>query len=96
MWYREAADQLKEYTPMEYRQICKLTIGIPILRGDDFEFQELYDKTVKPLSYEDKVKLMDWFPVTSLMTMKQKSRYLDEVYEHFRDLGVQLTQPEEK
>ena len=94
MWYREAAAQLKEYTPLGYRQICKLTLGIPILRGDSYDFQELYDKTVKTLNYEDKIALMDWFPVTSLMTKTQKKNFLDAQYIYLSGLGAQLTEPE--
>ncbi len=95
MWYREAAEQLKEFTPLEYRQICKLTLGIPILRGEDYSFQQLYDKTVKPLNYEDKIALMDWFPVTSLMTKMQKKDFLDAQYIYLTGLGAQLTEPNE-
>jgi len=32
-------------------------------------------------------------PVTSAMTTKQKTKYLDEVYKHFTGLGIQLTEP---
>jgi len=95
MWYREAAEQLKEYTALEYRQICKLTLGIPILRGEDYEFQQLYDKTVKPLTYEDKIALMDWFPVTSLMTKMQKKDFLDAQYVYLTGLGARLTEPDD-
>ncbi len=95
MWMKEAADQLHEYRPEEYRAICKLTIGIPILRGEDQEFRELYDKTVKRLNYEDKVALMDWFPVTSLMSTGQKKLYLDDVYVYLTGLGARLTEPDD-
>ena len=95
MWYREAAEQLKEFTPLEYRQICKLTLGIPLLRGDDYDFETLYDKTVKPLNYEDKIALMDWFPVTSMMSMELKTAFLDAQYIYLTSLGAQLTEPNE-
>ncbi len=93
MWYREAAKQLKEYTPLEYRMICKLEIGVPILRGQDYDFQQMYDKVIKPHSYEDKIELMDWVPITRIMNKMQKKEFLDAQYIYLSGLGAQLTEP---
>ena len=99
MWLNEAAEQLGEYTSEEYRAYCKLHFGVPILRGEDEEFCEKYDAMFKGrFNYEEKLKLMSvpWdFPITRLMKMGQKKRYLDDVYVHFASLGVQLTEPHE-
>ena len=95
MWYREAAEQLKEYTPLEYRKICKLTLGIPILRGDDYEFQQRYDRILKPHTYEEKIEIMDWFPVTSVMSVKLKKEFLDAQYVYLTGLGARLTEPDD-
>ena len=62
---------------------CKLHFGVPILRMGD-EFREKYDRAVKPMAYEDKLTLMEWFPVTSLMTTPQLSEYLEKVQDHYR------------
>jgi hypothetical protein len=96
-WYQEAAEQLQEYTPDEYRAWCKLHIGVPILRGEDNEYREAYDLVIKPLSYERKMALMGEplsYPVTSMMSTKQFTLYLDRVYAHFTGLGVRLTEPD--
>ncbi len=99
LWLNEAAEQLGEYTAEEYRAYCKLHFGVPILRGEDEQFRDKYDAMFRDrFSYEEKLKLMSdpWdFPVTRLMKMGQKKRYLDDVYQHFSDLGVQLTEPNE-
>ncbi len=93
MWYREAAEQLKEYDAVDYRYICKLTLGIPILRGADYDFQQFYDRVIKPNSYEDKIALMEWVPVTSIMDKQQKKDFLDAQYIYLTGLGAQLTEP---
>ena len=33
-------------------------------------------------------------PVTRLMSVEQKTRYLDQIYRHFGERGVSLTVPE--
>ena len=35
-------------------------------------------------------------PVTRIMTTNQKTRYLDAIYRHFVEQGMQLTIPPEK
>lgn len=97
LWINEAAEQLGEYTPEEYRAYCKLHYGVPILRNEDDDFREAYDKHIRPHSYEDKLAMMAIpldFPVTRLMKMGQKKRYLDDIYQHFFGLGVLLTEPD--
>jgi hypothetical protein len=37
---------------------------------------------------------MSVIPVTSLMTMKQLSQYLDEIYREYTEAGYELTRPE--
>lgn len=98
-WLLEAAEQLSEDSPEGYRAYCKLHYGVPILRNENEAFRVQYDEIVKPLPYEQKLEVMKEpidLPVTRLMTVKQKSRYLDEVYQFFRAKGVKLTEPEER
>ncbi|WP_401733486.1 hypothetical protein [Stenotrophomonas muris] len=76
------------------KSFCKLHFGVPILRAEDDEFRAKYDKAVKPMAYEDKLILMEWFPVTSLMTTPQLSQYLESVQRHYQRLGVWLEFPE--
>lgn len=93
-WLLEAANQLKEYTAEEHRAYCKLHFGVPILRNENDKFREMYDRIVRPLSYETKLEIMSIpidFPVTRLMDKDQKRRCLDAIYRHFTGLGVFLT-----
>ena len=98
-WVSEAAEQLQDETAEEKRGYCKLHFGVPILRNCDPDFSARYDAIIKPLPYEQKLQLMQVpfdFRVTSLMTSKQKTQYLDAMSAHFRGLGVELTIPEER
>lgn len=94
-WLNEAAEQ-GDQTAEEYRAYCKLTIGVPILRNENDAFRVQYDSIVRPLPYEKKLEIMKEpidFPVTRLMTSKQKTNYLDQIYQHFCGLGFILTEP---
>ena len=96
LWMNEAAQQLGEYDAEGYRAFCKLHFGVPILRNENEAFREQYDAVVKPLSYEQKIEIMKEpidLPITRLMTSGQEKRYLDDVWRHFTDLGVKLTEP---
>lgn len=100
-WLSEAAEQLADETAEEKRAYCKLHFGVPIMRNGDSdicrEFRDKYDRIIRPLPYEQKLELMAVpmdFPVTRLMSTKQKTEYLDAMYQHFRGLGVELTEPE--
>lgn len=95
-WLSEAAEQ-GDHTAEEYRAYCKLHIGVPILRLENDFFRERYDEIIKPLPYETKLAMMAEpfdFPVTRLMSTKQKKHYLDAMYIHFRGLGFILTDPD--
>jgi len=94
-WLLEAQEQ-GDQTAEEYRGYCKLHFGVPILRNENEEFKAKYDKIIRPHSYEDKLQMMMVpldFPVTRMMTTKQKGQYLDAMYQHLRSIGMQLTEP---
>ncbi len=86
----EIAEQIGETTE-EVRALCKLTIGVPILRAENELFCLKYDEIIRPLPYETKLAMMMEpfdFPITRIMTTAQKTRYLDEIQRHFAAQGV--------
>jgi hypothetical protein len=96
-WMIDIASQLPENSAEEWRGICKLHFGVPILRAENEAFCAVYDEVIRPLPYETKVKTMMVpidLPVTSKMTAKQKTAYLDQIHKHFSELGVVLTDPD--
>lgn len=97
MWCNEIAEQLGDRTAEEVRGDGKLRFGVPILRAENEAFREKYDRLIKPRPYAEKLELMMEpidFPVTRLMTKKQKTAYLDQFAAFYASQGVQLTIPE--
>jgi len=95
-WAVEISEQLGEDTPSAVQAFFKLHFGVPLLRAESEEFREVYDRLVKPLSYEDKLIFMErlGFSVSSLLTTKQMTQYLDAIYTEFTGRGVRLTRPD--
>ncbi len=97
LWLKQINEQLAEYSVEEYRGYSKLHFAVPILREDNEEFRDAYDRVLRPLPYELKLEAMMTpldFPCTRLMTTKQKKEYLDMMYLHFTKLGCILSDPE--
>lgn len=100
-WINEITEQMAGTfeSPEHVRAYCKLHFGIPILRSDSEAFRLAYDGRLKQLPYQTKLELMMEpvsIPVTSIMTTKQKTAYLDAVWRHFSEQGVVLTDPEQR
>lgn len=102
LWYNAAADQLKDGTAGDKRAYCKLHFGVGILKdgkGKNSEkFRDVYDRIIRPLTYEQKMELMKApidLPVTSLMGVAQFSQYLDAVQQYFTKIGVDLPIPDD-
>lgn len=94
-WMLELESQ-GDMTAEEYRGSCKAWFGIPILLAENEIFAEEYNKTIRPLPFETKIRLMQApfdFAVTRLMTTKQKGQYLDKIFETYTSQGFILTEP---
>jgi hypothetical protein len=77
-WYEQVADELREQTAIEVKRECKLNYGVPILRAESDEFRAYYDDLIKlRYTYEEKLRMMDYMPITSLMSTDQLNQYLD-------------------
>jgi len=94
VWYEQLAREMREDDALGYKCYCKLHHGVPILRAEDEDFKATYDSALKNLSYEQKLQVMKYLPVTSLMTKTQLSKYLDAVQADFLSRGVRLEYPE--
>lgn len=95
-WYEQLARELKEDDALGWKAYCKLHHGVPILRAEDEQFRDFYDRTIRvTLAYDQKLDAMKFLPVTSLMTKPQLSKYLEAVRDDFLKRGVMLEFPEE-
>jgi len=93
VWYGQIARELREDSELGWKCYCKLHHGVPILRAEDEEFRSTYDAALKSLSYEHKLLAMRYWPVTSIMTKPQLSRYAEAVQADFAGRGVRLEFP---
>ena len=94
-WYEQLARELKEDDALGWKCYSKLHIGVPIMRVEDEEFRSAHDAVLKRLTYEQKLIAMRHWPVTSIMSKTQLSKYLEMMQDHFRVMGVQLEFPDE-
>lgn len=92
-WYEQIARELREDDALGWKSYCKLHLAVPILRAEDEEFRESYDLVIKPLTYEKKLIAMKCWPVTSIMTKPQLSKYLEAMRDDFHAKGVLLEFP---
>lgn len=93
-WYEQLARELNEDDALGWKAYCKLHHGVPLLRAEDEEFRKNYDASLKGLTYEQKLMVMRYFPVTSLMTKKQLSKYAEAIQQDFAARGVHLEFPQ--
>ena len=96
MWYAEIAGQLEDTDASEVRAMCKLELGVPILRRDDPAFAAAYDTMFKPLPYAHKLTLFRRLEpaVTSIMTVNQLREFMDQMQRRYAQAGIILTDPE--
>jgi len=95
MWYDDIAGQTHNEREYE-RARCKLEHGIPILRRNP-DIRRVYDKMLKPFSYEDKIdfiRQMD-LPVTRKPLMKKgdMQEYLTAIDVQCMNNGIHLRKP---
>lgn len=91
--YADAAKQLSDCTAEEIKCYCKLHFGVPILRRDSAEFKQVYDELLRPMDYENKLKLMGLpinIPITSIMNKAQLSEYVDRIIQNFAEQNIVL------
>lgn len=61
------------------------------------DLASIRDAVARPLIYSQKLALMMEpfdMPVTRIMTVKQKTEYLDAIFRHYSELGVMFPAPE--
>lgn len=95
-WYQDAARQLGDQTPAETRAECKVVFGAPILCRDNEAFRASWESLRSRFAHEEILRFVEQteLPMTSIMTVKQMTEYLDGVQRHYSGQGVRLTDPE--
>lgn len=96
-WAGEIAAHFGDRTANEVHGFNKLHFGVPIRRETDDDFARKYDAIIKPLTYEDKLALMQPpidLPATRDFKIAEMTRFMDAVRLHWAREGVILTDPE--
>lgn len=83
----------------EARKYCKLHFGVQILLNEDEDFRAAWYRTMRHLSYEEKLDLMggnplfgpDGFPVTRLFNRAQGVSFTDRIANYFTGQGAVFT-----
>jgi hypothetical protein len=83
VWYAFADRMLDDHESGDARRYCKLNFGVPMLRAEISEYLQYYNKYIINFDYEDKIKIMDYWPVTSRMSRDQMYRYMTSVQYYF-------------
>ena len=93
-WYNEVSKQGKEYTPDQIKCRAKKHYGVPILLAENPDFHAAWCKAIQAFpTYEEQCdQLLKFFPVTSLMSTEQMSRYLSD-FARVQGANYQLTDP---
>lgn len=99
VWYGQIARELGDTTAAAVHAECKLRFGVPILRAEDAEFCEQYDRLFKGrFTYAEKLEIMERFdfPVTRLMTTDQMNRYRDAMQQAYAGQAIVLEYKDER
>lgn len=96
VWYEQIARELREYDTLGWKCYSKYTLGVPLLYASDEEFATFWQNNIRmSFTYEQKIEMMKFMPVTSIMNKETLSKYLEAMIEHFAKRGVMLQFPNE-
>ena len=78
-WYIDISTQGKEYTPKQVKAISKYHYGLPIMRADDVYMKYWGLARFDELDYQDVLIILEEWPMTSSMGIKQMTKYLTDL-----------------
>lgn len=85
-WWNKGYQMLSmqgDQTFLEYRCYCKYTLGLPILMEAYPDEAEPLKAMLKSISYENRLKFMLNYPVTSRFNLAQGKQYIEEMIAHY-------------
>ena len=97
VWYSQIGD-LIGYDAKTTHQLCKIDFGLPIILQQD-DYGETIDFILQATNFykqdrEHQVKIVSGLQITSKMTTKEMSRYLNDVQHFYGNCGLELTNNE--
>jgi len=94
-WYGEIAKHYGDRTAMQVKGQCHVDYGVTIKMRDP-AWAWVWRQISERLTYEQKCRVFEKGIVgmTSVMTTKELSEYMDAVSQHYRGEGIRLTDPQ--
>lgn len=93
-WSTEVGQQVGE-TSDEVQRRWKLDHGLPVLCEDDQKYRQFCRLTLGPLSRDQRLKAMEYTPVSSQMNVRQMVRFLDRIERECVEGGLVITVPDQ-
>ena len=95
MWFGELARQMEDQTATTIKGECHRKYGLTI-RMQDEKFAYVWNRSGAHLTYEQQCKFLasGVLNVSSAMTAKELTGYMDEMGRDYRQQGFTLTDPE--
>ncbi len=91
VWYYLVSRELGEDTPEGVKCFCKLHYGVPLLQAQDSEFRALYEAAIlNAFTYEQKLKIMRYLPVTSRLGKSEGCIYQRTLQDVYAERGIIL------
>lgn len=94
VFYSDVANHFGDRCPLEVKNFCKHTFGIPILLNDDVEGDKLefllHKLDYYKYSLESQLKLVSCLEITSKFNTAQAKEYCDNLIFYFNDNGVNI------
>lgn len=94
LWFGQIAKHYGDRSALEVKCFCKDAIGLPILsqsisHGEKLEFF-LCQLNYYRHTHENKMKLIQFIPVTSEMSTSEIKQFMEEMLYYWNDLGVMI------
>ena len=95
VWYAEISKQKGDQSAFDYKNVCKLHHGVPILRRDSEKFKAFYARFFINLSYPEKLAAVKYISITSLFDKTQMTEYLKQIEMTYGPQGIVLSNAKE-
>ena len=89
-WYKIISRETGADSVNYIANYCKYTYGWPILMASDSAYSDYYDDFLAHLDYEQKIKIMPIFKVTSAMSVTEKNIMLTAMQVDYAEAGIIL------
>jgi hypothetical protein len=85
--YKQIRMNTDGWTAKYIERLCKLQYGVPILSENQVDAW-VFNRVLKPLNFEQRLKVMDTFAVTSKMTPEQANQFITSLIDDFQFIAL--------